>query len=98
MEETADTKNPVLVTTEHRGVFFGYLVSEPSKEQVTLRQARNCSFWSRSMRGFLGLAESGPNHECRVGSPAEELTLYGITSIAKVSNQAVQAWESAPWG
>lgn len=86
---------PVLVTTERRGVFFGY---EESRDGTTiiLKRARNCIRWSDT-RGFLGLAEGGPNDKCRIGPAAERLELLGVTSIADVTPAAVDKWESAPW-
>lgn len=88
---------PVLVTTEHRGVFFGYLIGEPSKAQVTLARARNCLHWTADVRGFGGLASSGPSSSCRIGPAAEEMTLYDITCVAKCTPEAVQKWEESPW-
>lgn len=85
----------VLVTTQHRGVFFGY---EESREGTTiiLRRARNCVRWSNT-KGFLGLAESGPNEQCRIGPAADKLELLNVTSIAEVTPAAVDKWEAAPW-
>jgi len=94
----SDAKQAVLITTDKRGVFFGYLVGEATEKEVTITRARNCSYWARSMRGFLGLAEQGPNSECRIGPPVETLRLFGITSVATVSANATKAWEAAPWG
>lgn len=85
----------VLVTTQHRGVFFGY---EESRDGTTiiLRRARNCVRWSGT-RGFLGLAEHGPNENCRIGPAADRLELLNVTSIAEVSPAAIDKWENAPW-
>lgn len=85
----------VLVTTQHRGVFFGYEESRDGTA-IVLKRARNCVMW-RQMKGFLALAESGPNEHCRIGPPAERLELLNITSIADVAPAAVDKWESAPW-
>ena len=91
-------RDPVLVTTEHRGVFFGYLNGrKPGKKQLTLERCRNCGFWSRPMGGFLGLATQGPDDECRVGPPATKTTIYDITSATEVSAKAVKKWETASW-
>lgn len=91
-------KNPVLVTTEHRGVFFGYLGSrKASKKEVTLEQCRNCGYWSTAMNGFLGLATKGPDDDCRVGPPADKVRIFDITSVTEVSPEAVEKWESATW-
>jgi len=85
----------VLVTTQHRGVFFGY---EESRDGTTivLRRARNCIRWSGT-RGFLGLAHDGPNDNCRIGPAADRLELLNVTSIAEVTPAAVDKWEGAPW-
>jgi hypothetical protein len=86
-----------LVTTAHRGVFAGYLVGEPNKEKVMLKQCRNVLRWSQTERGFLGLAHSGPGKECRVGPAAPESTLYDITSCTVVTDEARAAFERGPW-
>jgi hypothetical protein len=86
----------VVVTTEHRGVFFGLLDGAPG-ETVTIRQARCCLYWSTDVRGFLGLAAKGPSEDCRVGPPAPSLTLFKVTSVVEVAPEAAEAWEAAPW-
>ena len=88
---------PVLVTTEHRGVFFGYMIGEAAKAKVLLQRARNCVFWDAASRGFVGLAESGPTKGCRVGPAAPEMTLFDITSVLTCTPEAVERWEAAPW-
>lgn len=87
---------PVLVTTKHRGVFFGYLDSPAREESLKLKAARNCIYWSADVKGFLGLCSFGPNANCRIG-PAADIELFGITCVAKVSARAAEAWEKAPW-
>ena len=88
----------VLLTTKHRGVFFGYLDGEPSQAQVKLTRARNCIYWHASVKGFEGLAVTGPNDQCKVGPAAKSLLLYNITSVVECDPEAVDAWEKAPWG
>jgi len=90
-------KQCVLVTTEHRGVFFGELVGTPTKAKATLAKARMCVYWSRDLKGVLGLAISGPSASCRVGMAVPKITLYDVTSVTECSPEAVKAWESAPW-
>jgi hypothetical protein len=85
----------VLVTTTHRGVFFGY-ASDTSGVSITLRAARNCIFWPADNKGFMGLASMGPLKGARVG-PAADIELRDITLVAECTAAAVQAWESAPW-
>lgn len=85
----------VLVTTAHRGVFFGY-ATETSGDVIQLRRARNCVYWPVANRGFLGLAESGPLDGARVGPPAD-IELRAITCVAVVTPAAAARWEGAPW-
>lgn len=93
--DAATVERPVLVTTAHRGVFFGYLQSRDGNT-VKLRAARNCIYWSSDVKGFLGLAHSGPSASCRIGRAAD-LELFAVTAIADVTAEAVAAWEKAPW-
>lgn len=90
-----DGERAVLVTTEHRGVFFGY-ASNTDGATIKLRRGRNCIYWPNSNKGFLGLASMGPQKGARVG-PAADIELRGITSVTEVSAEAVTAWEGAPW-
>lgn len=92
-----NSKRPVLVTTQHRGVFFGYLVGEPSKEQVVVDRVRNVTYWDAATRGFLGLASTGPTKGCRVTAAAGETTLYDITGVFTCTPDAVAAFEAGPW-
>ena len=91
----SNKERPVMVTTEHRGVFFGY-AEDTTGDVITLKNARNCVYWSADLHGFLGLASTGPNAQCRIG-PRADITLRGITSVVEVSPVAVKAWEAAPW-
>lgn len=85
----------VVVTTAHRGVFFGY-ATDTEGATIALRAARNCIYWPVENHGFIGLASDGPKKGSRVG-PAADITLRDITCVAECSTQAVTAWESAPW-
>jgi hypothetical protein len=92
---SSTTERPVLITTLHRGVFFGY-AEDTSGETVKLRAARCCVYWSTQVKGFLGLASNGPTSDCRIGPPAD-LELRNVTSVAEVTPEAVKAWEASPW-
>lgn len=86
---------PVIVTTAHRGVFFGY-ATKTDGETVALTRARLCLYWSRDVKGFMGLASTGPTASCRIGPPAD-ITLRNITAVLAVTPTAAKAWESGPW-
>jgi len=95
MAKAATKERAVLVTTSHRGVFFGYTTAT-NGPIIRLRGARNCLYWSSSVKGFLGLASTGPDKQCRVG-PAATIALRDITCVAECEPAAIVAWESAPW-
>jgi hypothetical protein len=95
--DPAERGRAVVVTTEHRGVFFGYLATDDSPEKVVLADGRNCVYWSSDVRGFLGLAATGPTRSCKVGPKAPQLTVMKVTAIADCSEEAAKAWEEGPW-
>ena len=88
-----DGKKPVLVTTKHRGVFFGFVEpKEAFKQSLTLHGVRNCIYWSKDVGGFLGLASTGPTDGCRIGKQAPSALLHGVTSVTDCTEAAVKAW------
>ena len=89
------TTRAVLVTTAHRGVFFGY-TDDTSGEKIKLTAARNCLYWPAADKGFLGLANMGPLKGSRVGPPAT-IEVRNISCVAECTPQAVKRWEEAPW-
>jgi hypothetical protein len=86
----------VVVTTEHRGVFFGYF-EKIAADTAVLSKARNCIYWPTSVKGFIGLATSGPPNGSRVGPAVDEITLFKVTAILKATKGSITAWEKAPW-
>lgn len=93
--KSSSQERAVIVTTAHRGVFFGY-ATDTDGETISLKRARNCIYWSADCKGFLGLAANGPTKSCRIG-PAADITLRNITAVVEVSTDAVQKWEASPW-
>lgn len=93
--KTSTKERAVLVTTAHRGVFFGY-ATKTEGEQVALKRARLCIYWSADVKGFMGLASTGPTSRCRIG-PAADITLRNITAVLEVAPAAIENWEKAPW-
>lgn len=91
-------KTPVVVTTKHRGVFFGYLTNgDKLPSEITLERARMCVYWSSALKGVLGLASIGPDSDCRISIAVPKLTLWDVTSVIECSSEAVVKWEGAPW-
>ena len=85
---------PVLVTTEYRGVFFGY-ATNTSGDTITLKNARNCIYWHKSIGGFAGLATIGPNSQCKIGAQVSQIELRKVTSISEVTDSAAHEWGMA---
>jgi hypothetical protein len=89
----------VLVTTEHRGVFHGWLDDgeDGTGEIVVLKDARLCVKWSAEIRGFMGLAVFGPNADCRIGPMAKRMRLRNVTAVVECLPEAVDQWEMEWW-
>ena len=87
----------VVVCTEHRGVFFGYVKADSTPEKIVLTAARNCVHWSSDVRGVCGLASGGPTKGCRIGPSVPELELWRITAVLACTPEAISAWEAGPW-
>jgi len=87
-------ERPVLVTTAHRGVFFGY-ARHTSSDTIKLARARLCVYWSKDVKGFMGLAY-GPSAGCRIG-PVADIEVRAVTAVVEVTPAGVAKWEAAPW-
>jgi hypothetical protein len=95
MAKTNSTGRAVVVTTAHRGVFFGYATSTDG-DVIRLRAGRLCVYWTVECKGFMGLASVGPMTGCKIGPPAD-IEIRNITSVVECTPAAVDAWEKAPW-
>jgi hypothetical protein len=94
----ATKKRCVIVTTEHKGVFFGLLNgSADTDTTVSLTDAQMCVYWSTDVNGVLGLAATGPSKSCRVTPVVPKITLQGVTAVIDASSEAEKAWRSRPW-
>ena len=89
----------VVVTTEFRGVFFGVLEKAMNgvPKEMTLLECRNCVYWDKTTKGFIGLAANGPSRHCRIGPAAPKMLINKITSIIQCSDDAAKAWRLEPW-
>jgi hypothetical protein len=95
MTKKSNSERAVVVTTSHRGVFFGY-ATDTEGAIIKLRAARNCLYWPSEQKGFLGLASTGPLKGSRIG-PSADIELHDITSVSICTPEAVAAWEKALW-
>jgi hypothetical protein len=88
----AINERPVIVTTEHRGVFFGY-ATDTSGSAIQLRGARMGIKWNTT-RGLLELAEVGPNSGSKISARAN-MEVRKITAVFECTPTAAAAWEAA---
>lgn len=93
---TNDLGKPVLVTTEYRGVFFGYADGDTDGDTIKLKRARNCIYWPVNNQGVFGLASMGPQSGAKIG-PAVDIELRKVTSVVDVTPAAAERWEKATW-
>jgi len=89
-------KQALMVTTEHKGVFFGYGEAQESKT-IELDNARMCVYWNEATKGVVGLAAIGPQLGCRITPAAPKIYLNGVTAIMVCSEIATKQWEKEPW-
>lgn len=86
----------VLITTEFRGVFYGEIKDDKKlPKEITLKNVRNCIYWSSDCGGFLGLAAKGPTQGCKIGTKVSELKVYNVTSVTPVEKDAIEKWEKS---
>jgi len=91
-------QHPVVITTAHRGVFFGYLTGDRNAKTLTLTAAQMCVYWAEDVQGVLGLASAGPSKSSKVTRPVEGTsTLQDVTAVMDASAEAVKAWRDRPW-
>lgn len=87
----------VMVMDDKKGVHMGYL-REVDGRTCTLEHVRMCVRWTSAEGGILGLASVGPGPGCRISHPVEEQVVTGVHSLATVTEEAWDRWESRPWG
>lgn len=87
---------PLIVTTAHRGVFFGY--GTPSDAPtIVLTEARMCVYWTADLHGVCGLATKGPGSGCKIGPAVRRITLRDVTSVMECEPEAEAAWAKSVW-
>lgn len=92
MKQKNKTSRPVIVTTAHRGVFFGH-ASDTSGTTIHLTDAKMAIYWGTT-RGIMQLAETGPTLNSKISAPAD-VELRDVTAIFEVTSTAAAAWGKA---
>jgi hypothetical protein len=90
-----EKEHALVVTTEWRGVFFGYGI--PTKERhIVLRDCRMCVYWDKSVKGMPGLT-SGSLAGCRISPPAPSVLLHKVTGVWTVTGETEKEWLKTHW-
>jgi len=86
----------ILVTTAHRGVFYGEVPEDQDLNATTmaLKNARCAIYWA-TKKGVAELASDGPNDRSKIGAPADIEALHDITAVWLVTDVAKDRWLSA---
>lgn len=92
----AKAQKPIIVTTEHRGVFFGYGVPSDA-DTIRIEDARMVVYWSADVRSVVGLAANGPSAGCKIGPKAPAIILRKVTAVIECSDEAARKFEEAKW-
>lgn len=86
-------KRAVVVTTEYKGVFFGF-TEDTSGDTISLTEARCAMYWDKG--GWMSLASQGPDAKCNISDTAMVLSVRKMTAVADCTEEAIKAWQSAP--
>lgn len=87
---------PVLITTQHRGVFAGLVPNDQdmTARSMPLQSARMAIYWGTE-HGVMQLAETGPTESSRISATADIEMLNDITAIFTVTDEAWEKWKTA---
>lgn len=87
----ANKSRPVIICTEHRGVFFGF-ATDTTGDIIHLKDARMAIRWGTT-KGVMQLAETGPTRDSNISAKAD-IEIRKITSIFEVAPAALTVWEA----
>ena len=88
---------PVLLTTEYRGVFFGYVEEYPNLDEsttISLKDARMAVYCGTN-KGVMQLASEGVKKNSLVSSIVDIPALAKVTAVFSVSERAEETWKAA---
>lgn len=92
MSKKTSYERPVIVCTDHRGVFFGY-AKDTTGQSILLNRARMAIFFGTT-RGVMELAETGPTSSSKISARAD-IDVRKITAVFEVTPAAMERWEAA---
>jgi hypothetical protein len=100
MELAHSGRIPVVITTDHtkRGVFLGWINPDDAfNENIVAHEVRMAVRFSREIGGVLGLANPGPDKNCRISKAHKKAHIKGVTAVFEATDEAVKKWRKEPW-
>ncbi len=91
MPKLNEKPRPVIVCTEHRGVFYGH-ASDTTQDVIHLKDARMAIIWGTT-KGVMELAETGPTLSSKISAKAD-IEVRKITAVFEVSEPAEAKWST----
>lgn len=87
----------ILITTQHRGVFFAQVEESTDLTQKTLTNLKNCrmAIYFGTTKGVMELATSGPTSSSKIGAVADVDVMHDITAVFSVTDKATEKWLAA---
>jgi len=85
----------VMVTTEFRGVFAGYLAEgdrDVAARSIRLTDAMMAIAWGTS-DGIIQLVSDGPSEKSKISAVATEVEIEKVTAIFGATEAAEAAWK-----
>ncbi len=82
---------PVIICTEHRGVFFGY-ADDTNGNTIHLKNARMAITFGTT-KGIMELAETGPTSRSKISAKAD-IEVRKVTAVFEVSGEAKAKWDA----
>lgn len=91
MAKANQTKS-VIVTTEHRGVFYGKLKSYDEAKRVAVLDDALMVIYFGTTQGLFQLGATGPTASSKLSAKVPDIRLEKTVSIIGVSAAAEEAW------
>jgi small nuclear ribonucleoprotein (snRNP)-like protein len=92
VNKNAKNSKSVIVTTEHRGVFYGKLKSYDEDRRAAVLDNALMIIHFGTTQGLFQLAATGPTASSRLSAIAPSVRLEKTVSIIGVSAAAEESW------
>lgn len=86
----------ILLTTEHRGVWYAEVEDDKDLTATTLTDLKNCKmaiYWG-TKKGLHELCDDGPNGTSRISATTDIPVMHKVTAVFSLTEKAIKAWKS----